>query len=123
MIYKIAAYIRREIAEAIVKQSAPDYDVQYFGQAYAVDTDGDNTLDAVYFREAQALWDPWHDNATAFSVADLYADSACTFDPTPDTDLQPDDLNDEEYAEAVFAETVEFAMSELPDTFEPLEEE
>lgn len=120
--YKIADDIRKEIATAIVKQSEPGYDTEYFGQAYAVDTDGDNMLDAVFFKEAQAPWDPWSDNAVAFSVADLYADSGSTFDPTPDTDLQPDDLNDDEYAETVFAETVVFALSELPDTFEPLDE-
>lgn len=121
--YKIADDIRKEIATAIVKQSEPDYYTEYFGESYAVDTDGDNILDTVYFRQANAPWDPWHDNATAFSVDALFADSDRTFDPTPDPDLQPDDLNDEEYAEIVFAETVVFALEELPDTFEPLDED
>ncbi len=122
MIYKISDTIRKDIATAIVKQSDPGYDTEYFGESYAVDTDGDNIFDAVRHKEAGAPWNPWHDNATAFPVADLYADSGCSFDPTPDTDLQPDELNDDKYAEIVFAETVDFAMSELPKTFQPLDE-
>lgn len=126
-IYKIADEIRQEIAEAIVKQSEPGYDTEYFGQAYAVDTDGDNTLDAVYFKEANAPWNPWHDNAVAFRVADLYADSDGDFDPTAeayhDEDLDTGDLNDDEIAQYAYEAAVEFALSELPKTFEPMDDD
>ncbi len=124
--YKIASDIRQEIAEAIVKQADPGYDTDYMGQAYAVDTDGDNTIDTVYFKEAQAPWNPWHDNAIAFRVSDLYADSQCDFDPTAesfyDEDLDTGELNEEEIDHYAWEAAVELAMSELPTAFEPLEE-
>ena len=114
--YKISKSIRREIAEAMVKQSAPDYDSRYFGQYFAVDTDGDNTLDTVYHKEETAPWNPWHDNAVAFPVADLY-DGSASFDPTPDQE-EPEDLNEDEWAEIFFKEAVDFAERELPSKYE-----
>lgn len=123
--YKIADGIRQEIATAIVKQSEPGYDTRYMGQYYAVDTDGDNTLDAVMHRAENAPWNPWHDSATAFPVADLYADSGADFDPTAesfhDEDLDTGDLNEEEIEQYAWEAAVEFAMSELPKAFEPIE--
>lgn len=112
---KIRESIRREIAQAIVKQSDPGYDTRYMGESFAVDTDGDGELDAVYFRESQAQWNPWHDEATAVSVSDIYADSGCTFDPTPEPelmgDMDPDD--DPAYDDAEQA-AVDLAYSECP---------
>ena len=117
--YKIADGIRQEIATAIVKQSEPGYDTNFFGQYYAVDTDGDNTLDAVYHRESQAPWNPWHDNAVAIPVWALY-DGTADFDPTAesfhDEDLDTGDLNDEEIEHYAWEAAVEFALSELPQT-------
>lgn len=125
--YKIATDIRKEIAEAVVTQSEPGYDTNYFGQTYAVDTDGDNTLDTIYFKESNAPWNPWHDNAVAFRVQDLYADSSASFDPTPDDDFCADEeesgeLNEEEIGDIAFQAAVDLALSELPTEFEPIED-
>ena len=89
---KISPTIRREIAQAIVAQSHPGYMSDYMGEKFAVDTDGDGTLDTVMHRDANAPWNPWNDDAEAISVAALYEDSVCTFDPTPDEDdgIEPD---------------------------------
>ena len=111
--YKIAENIRKEIATAIVKQSEPGYDTDFFGQYWAVDTDGDNTLDAVMHKESTAPWNPWHDNATAFPVSALYEDSNADFDPT-NFDFESDDVNEDEAQEIAFLEAVSFAMGELP---------
>ena len=71
-------------------------------------------------RAENAPWNPWHDNATAFPVAELYADSSATFDPT-EYDFEDDDLNEDEAQAIAFGEAVDFAMTELPNTFEPIE--
>jgi hypothetical protein len=116
--YKISKDIREDIAKAIVRQSEPGYDEGFFGQYYAVDTDGDNTLDSVYHREGQAPWNPWHDNAVAIPVAFLYEDSNASFDPTADEyhdeDLDTGDLNEDEIEQYAYEAAVEFALSELP---------
>ena len=118
--YKIADDIRQEIATAIVKQSDPGYDEQFFGQYFAVDTDGDMTLDAVMHRESTAPWNPWHDNAVAFPVEALF-DGTADFDPTLDSfrddDLDTGDLNKDELEQYAWEAAVEFAMSELPKTW------
>lgn len=120
--YKIADDIRKEIATAMVKQSEPGYDTDFFGQSFAVDTDGDNTLDTVYHRESQAPWNPWHDNAVAFPVSALYEDGNADFDPTLDSfhdeDLDTGDLNDEEIEHYAWEAAVDFAMSELPKSWD-----
>lgn len=115
--YKISESIRREIAEAIVNQSDPGFAIGYAAEAYAVDTNGDGTLDTVYLKEPNAPWNPWHDNAVAISVEDIYAEVAASFDPTPDMD-EPEELNEEEWAEAYFKEAVDFAVNEQPATVE-----
>ena len=82
--FTIKPEIRQEIAEAIVKQSHPGYDTRYYGEYYAVDTDGDNELDAVMFKGATAQWEPWSGGDAAIAVSDFYQDSGADFDPSPD---------------------------------------
>ena len=117
-IYKIAQDIREDIAKAIVKQSEPGYDTNYYGQYYAVDTNSDNTLDAVMHRESNAPWNPWHDNAVAFPISALFDDSNADFDPTSETyhdeDLDTGDLNEDEIEQYAYEAAVEFALTELP---------
>lgn len=115
--YKIHESIRRDIAQAIVEQSDPGFAIGYAAEAYAVDTDADGTLDAVYLKEPTAPWNPWHDNAVAVSVEEIYSGVDATFDPTPDTE-KPEDLNEDEWAEAYFKEAVDFAVIEQPMTVE-----
>ncbi len=114
---KISPTIRREIAQAIVAQSHPGYMSDYMGEKFAVDTDGDGTLDTVMHREGNAPWNPWNDDAEAISVAALYEDSVCTFDPTPDEDdgIEPDDSPVWDDCEAA---AIDLAMNELPDEIE-----
>lgn len=115
---KFQQSIIREIAESIVKQSDPGYTTEYMGEYYAVDTDGDDMFDAVMHKESTAPWNPWHDEAVAVAVADLYLGSNASFDPTPDDefigDMDPDD--DPAYDEA-YELAVELAECELPDEY------
>lgn len=124
--YAISPEIREEIAKAIVAESAPDYDTRYMGSHYAVDTDGDRTLDAVMIKQETAPWAPWSDQAIAIPVADLFVDSAATFDPTPDTDLleaeEDGSLNYDEIAAEAWRSAVDLALGELPETYTPTDE-
>lgn len=99
--YLIGHNIRKQIAEAMIRESAAGWDRQHMGQSYAVDTRNSGTLDAVFFKEAQAPWNPWPDSATAFPVAALYQGS--------DADFSEGEDGFEE--DAIF-----FALSELPET-------
>jgi hypothetical protein len=101
--YTIAADIRRKIAEAIVTEEAPGYARQYRGQYYAVDTNGDNELDAVMFRESTAQWNPWHDTSTAISVEEIYADVDADFS--------------DEVEEGYEDDAIDFAEGELPEAY------
>ena len=48
---------RREVAEAVVREAHPGYSIVCQGGYYADPVDG-----RVYFREAQAAWNPWSDD-------------------------------------------------------------
>ena len=113
--FTIKPEIRKEIAEAIVKESHPGYDTRYCGAHYAVDTDGDNELDAVMLKGATAQWNPWSDGDTAIAVSDFYQDSGADFDPTPDPDLSDDE-------DAASEAAVNLALDELPTTYTVEEE-
>ena len=111
--FTISANIRRDIAEAIVKESEPSYDTRYYGAHYAVDIDGDNELDAVMLKEETAPWEPWHDDAVAIAVADPY--NGETFDSSFDPDLGGTE-------EDAYEATVLLALDELPATYTSEEE-
>lgn len=120
MKYKISEDVRLEIAKAMVEESAPGYDPGYDGRHYAVDTDGDGMLDAVYIKSDNAPWAPWG-SAVAVQVAVLYEDSIsiATFDPTPeDWEFEEEDLNEQEILVAAFEGAVQLALSELPEIVE-----
>jgi hypothetical protein len=102
-IYTIRQGIRQEIATVVVRQAEPGYDTWYYGEYFAVDTDNDNEFDAVMYREGNAPWNPWGDDAVAVPVAELFS-STVGFDPT---------LYDGT-ADFAFDEAVSFALSELP---------
>jgi hypothetical protein len=97
--YTISESIRREIAEAIIKESHPGYSREFMGCHYAVDTDKDGMFDAVMFSQDNDPWSPWADNAVAIPVADLYDDS--------------DDFSEVE--EGFEEDAIAFAESQLPD--------
>jgi hypothetical protein len=95
----IADSIKREVAEKAVIMSAPGYSTDWQGGYYAVDADGDKILDAVYHRQANASWDPWHDSAIAVDI------SSCI-----DGGIQ---ASDEEIEEEFFDDAVDFMVGEL----------
>jgi hypothetical protein len=85
----IASSIKREIAEAVLRESEPGYHGQ--GRYYAVSSRDDGLLDVVRFKETNAMWDPWHDNATAIAVGYLVDDSV---DLSSDEEVEPEQWDD-----------------------------
>lgn len=106
--YAISPMIRRQIAAAMVRESHPGYDRQHMGQSYAVALGQNDTLNAVFFKEATAQWDPWPDNAQAVPVAALYQGSDADFG---------------EVEEGFEDDAVFFAASELPELYEEVDAE
>lgn len=68
---------RREIAEKIALFCAPGYDCS--GKYYAIDSDGDFTIDKVVFANRNRYFNPWSDNSIAISVIEFLPDYV---DPT-----------------------------------------
>lgn len=103
--YLISPMIHQQIAEAMVRESHPGYDRQHMGQSYAVAVGQNDTLNAVYFKEATAQWNPWPDNAEAVPVAALYEGTGYDF-----SDVE-DGFEDDAIA------TARFALPELYEEF------
>lgn len=94
IVFRVSPAIRREIAEAAVRQAHPGW--PDYGEYYAVDTDGDRVLDTVMYWEHRAPWNPWHDRAFAVGVVRLFDEGI---------DLWDEDMTDEDIEDAVsFAE-------------------
>lgn len=106
--YTISMNIRQEIAEAIVAEAHPGYNRDAQGWHYVVDTDGDKVFDAVMAKEANAPWNPWHDNAYAVSIYNLMADSTADFSPV-------DEDGNEMYEDALM-----LALDEMPEEWESI---
>lgn len=72
MKFTIADAITTELAEKFALTQHAGYDTRYQGDYYAVDTDGDGVLDAVYHAEDARQFNPWHDNAVAVPASECF---------------------------------------------------
>ena len=72
MKYTIADGIKSELAEKMALLMSAGYSADFQGTYYAVDTDDDGVLDAIFHAEATRQWNPWSDEAVAVPIDDCF---------------------------------------------------
>ena len=92
-----------EVAKAVVTESHPAWSWEYQGRYFADPVEG-----KVFFRESNASWNPWSDEANfrIVPVSEMVHHEGNDFDPSP---------SEGEYEEEAEDLAIEFALREIKD--------
>lgn len=105
---QISESIKQEIAEKVVEQAHPGYSADYMGQWYVVDGT------SVQYKQSNAPWAPWSDDADVISVDDLVNIYGGADAENADFSIEASEYSDEQQVEIA----VEFALGYVPDSYD-----